>query len=50
MGGNNGAGRGEEFSGTTMGDTWTKPEVVEAGEGGGMGGVVIIKKKEHKKV
>ena len=28
---------GEEFSGTTIKDMWTKPKGVESGEGGGDG-------------
>ena len=36
MGGNNGGGRGEGFSGTTIKDTQTKPRGVESGERGGM--------------
>ena len=36
MGGDNG-GEGEGFSGTSIKDTWTKPRVGEAREGGGFG-------------
>ena len=32
-------GKGEEFSGTNIKDTWTKPRGVKAGEGGGDGWV-----------
>ena len=45
MGGENGGGRGERFSGTTIKDTWTKSrgwnqerEVGMAGVGGTVGG------------
>ena len=43
-------GREEEFSGTNIKDTWTKPRGVEAREGGGDGwgqGVVVGSKRRQ---